>query len=314
MTSILLDADRFPNVECIDKLEPALRPVYQTEVFIEDPESKTVRLPHKAVYTLRDGVPEALGIYHPGYELLTHGEALHRLFEALDDYGAKSRVKDVQISRNAAKMMALIEFPEFVTDLGGGDLYSTEILVQNSYDGSSAFSFSLVSTRFLCLNGMFLGFVRGHFASRHVLKMRETLSDTLQVLVDLLGDGPNHLRSFVNGYADIPLETDWEKELAAIAEEASIPKKYITRAREAYRPIGVGESAETADGHSLWSLYNAFTNALTHGGASLAVRMNRTQRVLNVIDERAGIRRKTVTFAPEVPEIEEGGEGDSSDE
>ena len=294
--------EEYPNVTGIEKLDGLFFPV--SEEYIRIPvKGSMVIVEKKAIFTV-DPDSQAvslLGVFHPNYRLLEHSEAFLTLFTALRDLGISATVQDLSLSKNRARVSALIEFPDYVLFKGEPDEMMLRVYLTNSYDGSSNFVFSLAACRMICLNGMYLGFFRGALAGRHNAQLHDQLGKIRDVIFGILTEGPKALEAFYRELStEIPPEIlEKPANFYRLASDTGLGRKMTEEAHMRIRQYRSSGELQT-----WWDLYNIYTRVISHMSRSLSASVRHSSAFNDNLDRLMKVRRKPVVIDVDIEEAE----------
>lgn len=133
----------------------------------------------KMIYTGYDSLyrkdnGRQLAVVSKQYEVITHREAVDTAHHALRDVGIMNFKFESEVSYSGAQLFHKIQFPEYkfnLDDNNGKSLRGTaldsgsklgegavpQIVVKNTYDGTSSLNFTYGIFRLVCSNGMMVG-------------------------------------------------------------------------------------------------------------------------------------------------------------
>ena len=109
----------------------------------------------KVIYT--DQSSKVINVVKKGYTFENNQPSdIVRLSEATllqSGVSLKGLKRTVQIAPDGSKMIITYTLPEFLIDLGNGDITQFQIICRNSYDGTWCFVLEAGAIRMACLNG-----------------------------------------------------------------------------------------------------------------------------------------------------------------
>lgn len=203
-----------------------------------------------------------LAIVGSNYKVLTHGEALDPILDALKRKNVKT-FQRVALTGGGARMYANIYFPDQEINLtsrthaGERDNCWPGITVINSLDGTLKFSLEATIYRLMCTNGMRMPTAIASMATTH--SKNKNYEDMVEEIIAQTSDTGRFIR--LQRWADTILEPDQMATMAQKLVEGDgclFPARYLPEvtaeiANESKRGIG-----------SVWGLYNAFNSVLEH--------------------------------------------------
>lgn len=109
----------------------------------------------KVIYT--DQSSKVINVVKKGYTFENNQPSdILRLSEAIllqSGVSLKGLKRTVQMAPDGSKMIITYTLPEFLIDLGNGDITQFQIICRNSYDGTWCFVLEAGAIRLACLNG-----------------------------------------------------------------------------------------------------------------------------------------------------------------
>jgi len=225
--------------------------------------SGTVIPGKKAIVNCETGEP--ISVVGDKYKVATMNE----VFTAMDEQLQSSTLDltgmtvDVHTSHKGARAMIDVVLPAHEIDLGG-DITKMRITSLNSYDGSWKYTSRAGGIRIACLNGQVLGNIFAKYSSRHNGSMNiaagaEHISTLLQTFNEAKDYWSKMMKSKVNivdvnGVFALFLDgTPTIKDQEKFEKRTSVKK--LTESYEDY---------VLEHGKTVWSLYNALTDFVTH--------------------------------------------------
>ena len=147
-----------PNQKYIDQLEPVtdLPTILSSPVEYMDHNGNTHQDPNrKVIYT--DKSSKIINVVKNGFTYDNNQPLpLVELTEATllqSGVSLKDLTRTVQMAPDGSKMIITYTLPEFLIDLGNGDITQFQIICRNSYDGTWCFVLEAGAIRMACLNG-----------------------------------------------------------------------------------------------------------------------------------------------------------------
>ena len=215
------------------------------------------------------------------YTIMNHEQANDIMDKAVKQV-APEAVARYDFSNDGASMRIVYDLPEkYNIDVGNGDdPLRTRLVGFNSVDGSRCLTFNIDFERLICTNGMkgfATEFTFKHRHSKGIIEHAENLELERQIETAWVAvrENAEHLRNNVVGY---------ERGMALIRETVDrklFPKKLQNWIEEEWRRSCANANTYHIDnGGNLWTLYNAYTSAITHSIDRLGHTMTTGQQEL----------------------------------
>ena len=118
-------------------------------------------------FIVRKSSNEILSCVTDNYKVITNKQIMDKANPILKNKGAV--LKDVRLFGNGARTKWTFRFPDTKVEIAKGDHVNPEIVINNSYDGTSEVSAMGGAFRLLCLNGLTIGYALSKQGSRHVV-------------------------------------------------------------------------------------------------------------------------------------------------
>jgi hypothetical protein len=186
-----------------------------------------------------------------------------------------------EFTNDGAAMRMVFDLPEkYNIDVADGDPLRTRLVGFNSVDGSRCLTFNIDFERLICTNGMKGFTTEFSFKHRHSKGLIEhanniELDRQVEIAWAAVRDNAEHLKNNVVGY---------EAGMRLIKETVDrklFPKKLQNWIEEEWRRSCLNANIYSIDnGSNLWSLYNAYTSAITHHTDSKGHTMSTLQQEL----------------------------------
>lgn len=211
----------------------------------------------KAIY--RTDTNEILGLVGNKYQILPHSQVVETVFESLDKEKIEYTPTKCKVIGHGEKVFLHLLLPE-VHQIGElGDGIQSEIIIKNSYDGTTSFGLELGGYRLVCKNGMRawhkdLAVTKKHYISEPILFIQQFFTRLKQFKEELV--------PFFNSCAQLNIK---KAEGIKLIGNLAIAKKYQQDA------VRIWMSEEQ---RSLWTLYNVLTYIATHSIQSYMVSRN----------------------------------------
>jgi hypothetical protein len=231
-----------------------------------------------------------------GYRTVTNKEMIGTLNPLIakcdiDLNGAYSKVK---VGYNGARTAVNYVFPEHKIDVGGGDNTYLQLLVINSFDGSTGLISAFGGLRGFCLNtqifGQHVGFKRYHNAQLDFDDVAATVTRGIEVFAQ---EGETWKRMLeTNTYADDAYKAvmDYCKKdtLAFPTYQDFLSNKVSKRTTKVENMMRVWEDYAKDLGYNEFALYNTLTHVAEHGCAE----SGNKEQSLNGIQTRSQLVRE----------------------
>ena len=214
---------------------------------------------------------EVLGIVTERYEILQNNDFFNPVEELFQQEGFGNYKRKTVCTHGGARVRAIYDFADHGVKVGGEDLM-LRLKVQNSFDGSLRASFQVGMVRLICTNGMAVpvaavGMTRKHTKALDVAVVR----DAFKRSVNAFSEAAPMFERLQNS----AISQSDGKEILLGFEKAKVMSE---RMRESIQSVWESPRYKEDSNRSLWNLYNAVTQHLTHDVESkrfeLAERVN----------------------------------------
>jgi len=118
-------------------------------------------------FIVREDTNDILSCVTNSYKLVTNKEIMQKASPILKKKGA--HLEEMRIFGNGARTKYKYRFPDTKVEISAGDHVNPEIIINNSYDGSTEVSAMGGAFRLLCSNGLVIGYSIGKEGSRHTV-------------------------------------------------------------------------------------------------------------------------------------------------
>ena len=135
-----------------------LFPVKEVPAILQDSHLSTE---HK--FIVRDDTEQVLSCMSNEYKLVTNQEVFEKSSEVIKEF--EGTLTETKIFGNGARARWRYRFPQTIK-VGEDDMHP-EIIMGNSYDGTSQVYMMMGAYRLICSNGMIIGVTFGKFNNRH---------------------------------------------------------------------------------------------------------------------------------------------------
>lgn len=214
------------------------------------------------------------------YTIMNHDKANDIMEKAVKQVAPEAQAR-YEFTNDGAHMRITYDLPEkYNIDVAEGDPLKTRLVGFNSVDGSRCLTFNVDFERLVCTNGM-KGFTTEfsfkHRHSKGIIEHAENLELERQIEIawaEMKTNG-EHLKNNVVGY---------EQGMSLIRETVErklFPKKLQNWIEEEWRrSCEYANTYNVDNGGNLWTLYNAYTSAITHSIDKKGHTMSTTQQEL----------------------------------
>jgi hypothetical protein len=213
---------------------------------------------------------QSLSVVSRKYCLVEHKDAFDRFLSAVDVLGDRN-LTEYDIYNEGSKVQAKWEFPNHQIDVDG-DKINLQLVVRNSYDRTSAFSVLFGAYRLICSNGMVIGKSLSKNRQIHIgmIDINNFGKEILNQAEIHTGTGTDYIKRLQDKAVK-----DADSVFAKIASVSKIPAVHI----EAAKAIYLNPAYEADKERNMWSVYNAFTQHLTHDVKNSMAAVDMTSRV-----------------------------------
>ena len=180
----------------IEQLKHTIFPVKEVNIPNPHKDSKTKRYGlkgGKSGYKLliREDTNEVISCMTNDYQKLDNKKLIKSALPILKSNGAI--LKEAEVFNNA-RTIWIFKFPDITVDIGYEDKINPEIIIRNSYDGSTQAMVQAGAFRLVCSNGMVIGVTLAKKKNRHIIwnsglaNMKELLKDTIAGTVNVFNN------------------------------------------------------------------------------------------------------------------------------
>jgi hypothetical protein len=230
--------------------------------------------PTPAFATVRKDNGKVLGVVGERYTPMQNSVLFPAVEQVFRSSGHRFEAKGFKVVDDGRQVRAQFRFPDITVNLGKGDESCLQILVQNSFDGSLKVAFDLGFFRFICSNGLKVPLFKGSTFSlmkKHTASLN--LDFTAHALEQSIASVGDARETFTLWSKTRLTQTQGHKVLNGLV----MAKAMTARMSDGVREIWDKPSYEQDSERSVWSLYNATTQHLTHNVAPK--RFNLSERV-----------------------------------
>lgn len=233
-----------------------------------------------AFATVRKDTGAVLGVVGERYTPMQNAPLFQGVEQAFKASGHRFENHGVTLVDNGRQVRAKYRFPDISVIMKNGDESALQILVQNSFDGSLKVAFDVGFFRFICSNGLKVPMFKG---STFSLMRKHTQSLNLDFTAHALRDAVTSVGEARTVF------TEWSR--TALSQNNGhkvlnglVTRKALTaRVAEGVREIWDSPTYAADSERSVWSLYNATTQHLTHAVAPK--RFNLSERVNHEVSQ-----------------------------
>jgi len=198
-------------------------------------------------FIVREDNGKVLSCMTNEYKLVTNETVLKHASPIIEKSGGK--VKEVIMFANGAKTTLKWHFPNEKVNIGNNEDLTPEIIINNSYNGTSGLNILAGAFRLVCTNGMVIGVVSQNYKNKHSVYnvalddiesvIRETIDKTKRILTNefpIMQDNKISEKHIVRFLKMFPMQAN----------------KVVTMALIANKP------------KTFWDLFNVGTSVLSH--------------------------------------------------
>ncbi len=215
---------------------------------------------HKAIVAMLPSGPTILSTVSSKYNLIPNADVVNSVEEALTDAGYNFTTNHV-VTKNGAKLYSIYNFPDLEENVDPevGDDVNMQLVLTNSYDGSMKVGFYLGVLRLICTNGL----VR--MDKQFVFGQKHTNRFSMEEIIQRAKEATDYYHMNVLGFYKLlqscPIKTsEGLKIVQDIIEKKVFPEKYENDAKE----LWINPANKIEARRNLWTLFNVFTNIITH--------------------------------------------------
>lgn len=230
----------------------------------------TLSIPdRKAIY--RSDTNQVLGLLSDKYKILPHSQVVETTFNSLDKEKIEYQPKNIELLNNGGKLFLHLLLPEVYRVGELGDDIQMEIIISNSYDGSTSFGIELGGYRLVCSNGMRAWHKDIAVTKKHYISEPQQF---IQQFFMRLTQFKDEVIPFFNSCAELGIK---KSEGIELISNLAIAKKYQREAAKEW----MNESEK-----SLWALYNVLTYVATHKVRSYMISRDLQLRAIQMAQTR----------------------------
>ncbi|MAH44537.1 hypothetical protein CMI37_01835 [Candidatus Pacearchaeota archaeon] len=118
-------------------------------------------------FIVREDTGDVLSCVSNSYKLINNQDVYNKALPVLEKN--KCELVEAQSFSNGARTTWKWRFPETKVEIGKGDFVNPEIIIRNSYDGSTEASAMAGAFRLVCTNGLVIGHILSRNGIRHIV-------------------------------------------------------------------------------------------------------------------------------------------------
>jgi len=230
--------------------------------------------------TRRRDTGEIFATVTSAYEVLQNRMLVEAAEDTFRAKGMSGWKRKVVVTYGGARCYVIYDFPSIGSRVAGQDL-TFRLKIQNSFDGTIRASFAIGLFRLICSNGLAmpigtLNLTQKHIAALEIDFVGRTVEQALKAFFDAL--------PFFESMASIRVSQDAGKAILR-----GLAARNVLSRRQAEGMVSIWENPrhEEDRARTLWNLYNAATQHLTHevAGAIAKPRYELAERCTRVITQ-----------------------------
>jgi len=142
-------------------------------------------------YVMRNDNGEVLSIVTKDYQLVENEKLIEAIMPSIDSFGGE--LLECKLFGDGARVQYRFSFPNKKITIHEKDDLIPEVVIKNSYDGSTAITVMAGAFRLVCTNGMVIGEIVDYFKNRHltdvdVSKLNDIIYSTIEKTVTYLSE------------------------------------------------------------------------------------------------------------------------------
>ena len=177
------------NAIIADSLFPVAEvPAVLQDTHLGETDLREVSTGHK--FIVREDTGQVLSCMTDEYRLVTNEELMSVADPLIKENGGTLR--EVAVLNDGRRSVWKYRFTKTKIELGKNDVVNPEVIIENSYDGSTEIRAISGAFRVVCSNGMVVGFVLSKTTNRHSIwntnidKMPEIIGDVVRLTNEFL--------------------------------------------------------------------------------------------------------------------------------
>jgi hypothetical protein len=207
----------------------------------------------------------------------------------IERMGLQIDAEEYAVSENHQRLFGLVEVSPAEGEYIARDDWKLQIGLRGSHDQSISRGISIGSRVLVCSNLCFHGDL-GTLSTKQTINAPARVSDLIRVALDKIPEVANHNARRFDAYRTTPLRPrHGDAALVELHRRHALTSSQLSRAITQWDEPQHEEHAE--DGHSIWRLFNAATEALkpTSPRANMDTIRQRSQQISGFLDEVVGI-------------------------
>jgi len=223
--------------------------------------------------TRRKDTGEIFATVTSAYEVLQNRDLVQAAEAAFKAKGLSGWRRKAVVARGGARCYVIYDFPCIGGKIAGQDV-TFRLIIQNSFDGTVRASFTVGLFRLICSNGMAvpentIGMTRRHVGSIEMDFVARTVEQALRLFFDALP-----MFQMMTGIKVAQLEG------LRIINNLIHEGVFTMKDGDGVSAIWMAPSHQEDCARTLWNLYNAVTQHLTHaqGGNAVAARFEESEK------------------------------------
>ena len=182
-------------------------------------------------------------------------------------------------TRGVQKHMVVFRNPDVVINGDDGDTVFPQILLTNSHDGKTAFTFTAGLFRMICENGLVISTTQ--FEDVKMRHMGYTFEDLQVNIREMVARLPLTVES-MNKMKQVEMEEKAALDFAKKALETRFDKKQVKRIKVDLKEL-LNPTRKEDMGNDVWSVFNVVQEKIIHGGFDYisGTKVRKARRVKN---------------------------------
>ena len=198
-------------------------------------------------FIVRKDTGKVLSCMTNNYQLVENNTIIKTASPLIKKMGGK--ISDVRVLRDGAKTMMKWTFPDNKVKMSKNDEMIPEINIVNSYDGTVGLNILGGAFRFICSNGLIIGFIASKYTNKHI-KSNIELNDLDRIIEETINN----------------TSVVFEDEFPILAETKFQERHLVDFIKlfPEYANTLVTDKLIIEKPKTFWDLLNVGTNILTH--------------------------------------------------
>tara|TARA_R100000664_G_scaffold8968_1_gene14782 strand:- start:9546 stop:10355 length:810 start_codon:yes stop_codon:yes gene_type:complete len=198
-------------------------------------------------FIVRKDTDEVLSCMSNNYQLIKNSDLIEVASPFLEDRCAK--LKECEVFGNGNRTTWKYLIPDIKLEIDKGDFVNPEVIIKNSYDGTSEASIIAGAFRLVCSNGMVIGYTLGKNSIRHTIWNRNI--DMGEIIDEVLSS----------------IDTVFQGDFRNLIETEIKNQSHITKMIELFpqnQTKNIVSKMISSPPKNYWNLLNAATWVTTH--------------------------------------------------